>query len=78
VKEEMMMSYLARVAICAATFSSMLLMAPQGGQALPIGAKSLRANQAIVQVKRECIAWERTADGRSKCVRWAECGPTVC
>jgi hypothetical protein len=73
-----MMSCLARVALGAATLSSMLLMLPEGGQALPVGMKWLPANQAVMLAKRECIAWERMADGSMKCVRWEECGPTVC
>jgi hypothetical protein len=63
----------ARVVLCATMVYAMALIAPHGAQALPIGVKSPVPGQAVILVKRECIAWER-----GRCVRWANCGTTVC
>ena len=69
-----MMLDLARVVLCAATLGAMALNAPLNAQAQPVvGAKSLSAAHGVILAGRECIAWRG-----SKCVRWAECGATVC
>ena len=67
-----------KLAVCAATCCALVLLAPRDGRAVPAGVKALPHDDGIIRVKRECIAWKRTADGRNVCVRWAECGDTVC
>jgi hypothetical protein len=68
-----MMPSFAQVVLYAIMVYAMALIAPHGAQALPIGVKSPVPSPVVILVKRECIAWER-----GRCVRWANCGTTVC
>ena len=72
------MSSLARFVFCVAASFAVAAIAMPGAQALPIGVKAPRLSQGVILVKRECIAYKRRPDGTSVCVRWAECGKTVC
>jgi len=76
--KEKMMSYFAKFILCVTAFCAIALIAPHGARALPIGVTSPPRGQELIFVKRECIAWKRTPNGGSKCVRWAECGRGVC
>jgi hypothetical protein len=72
------MPYFAKFVLCVATFCTIVLIAPHDVRALPVGVTSPSHGQGVIFVKRECIAWKRTPNGGSKCVRWAECGHGVC
>jgi len=72
------MTRILKSALCAATLLAPLLVAPSNVQALPAGAKSLPRLPGAILAKRECIAWERDANGVMRCVRTEECGPDAC
>lgn len=60
------------------TIVGLMLLSIPTTQALPAGVKSLPRVGSIVKVRRECIAWERDANGKLVCIRWAECTGSVC
>ena len=72
------MSSLAKIMFCVAASFAVAMIAVPGAQAVPVGVKAPPLSQGVILVKRECIAWKRRPDGTSVCVRWAECGNTVC
>ncbi|MES5484560.1 hypothetical protein QMZ05_17525 [Bradyrhizobium sp. INPA03-11B] len=65
-------------AFCSVALLAALLIVPSHGHALPAGAKSPPRLPGVILARRECIAWERDEDGVMRCVRWEECGPSVC
>jgi hypothetical protein len=73
-----MMSYFRKLFFGLTAFCSLALISPVSTQALP-GMKSLPGGEIVVQVqRRQCIAWERNANGQLVCVDWAECTQNVC
>jgi hypothetical protein len=72
-----MMSYFSKLFFGLTAFCSLALISPVSTHALP-GMKSLPGGDIVVQVRRECIAWERNANGQLVCVNWAECTQNAC
>ena len=68
-------------AILAATaFCALLLVAPNGAQALTAGAKTQPPVEALTLARRECNAGYYDKNGKFVCTNWVDCKPgdTVC